>query len=143
RAKEQEAETERTRGRELQRKDRDDTLRQAEERTLYASPTRTNIQRPKEIDVDDPQTQARFGVLLPSVRMGPAKPAASGPMKAIENKALTKADLLQSHIITSSPGITVASLPPRKPAQPSANPEEEVTDDFVKSVYQYLSLNIP
>jgi len=64
-------------------------------------------------------------------------------MKGIENKALTKADLLQSHIITPSPGITVASLPPRKPAAPHANPEEEVTDDFVKSVYQYLSLNIP
>lgn len=135
-------ETETVRGRELQRKDRDDTLRQADDRTIYASPIRTNMVRPKEIDVDDLQQQARFGVLLPSVRMHQSKPAV-GPMKGVENKILSTKDLLQSHTITPSPGITVASLPPRKPANPSANPEEEVTDDFVKSVYQYLSLNIP
>jgi len=136
-------ETERSRGRELQRKDREDTLRQVEERTIYASPTRTNMPRPKEIDIDDPQTQARFGVLLPSIRMQQTKPAIP-VSKGIENKALTKADLLTPHAITPSPGITVASLPPRKPSTaPVGNPEEEVTEDFVKSVYKYLSLNIP
>src|SRR5690606_23301433 len=126
---------------------------------LYSSPTRGDIKRPTNIDYNNPDIIDKFSVLLPSVKteIKPAKVAPLSKFAKIPGGATAEAQQTAgAHhpsyltttpmVATPSPGITVASMPPRRNTNIPMDPvaiEKEVTNEFVENVYRYLSLNVP